>query len=78
MKGIIKGKYLGINEGVFNDKPFYTGLFLCKRDNDSSLYVEKVSIRKPDDFSKIKFGDDMEFEVDVSNYNGRMSIVYGK
>lgn len=75
MKAQIKGKFLAINEGIFNDKPYMTALVLTKVDDVSK--VEKIKIKDhKEEMKTLKFGADVDLTVDVSGGSFGMSVTY--
>lgn len=81
MKCLLKGKFLALNEGVFEDKITgqkydYATLLLLSYKYDQAI-VEKCSIKADlPKFRKLQFGDEISLECDVTNYNNKISIRY--
>lgn len=81
MKCLLKGKFLAVNEGVFEDKAtgkqYEYATLLLLTDKGGQAAVEKCSIKADlPKFKKLSFGDEISLECDVTNYNNKISIRY--
>lgn len=78
----VKGKFLCVNSGTFKDertgaeRPYNSALILCE--HNGLFNVEKVSLRSDvDSFKNLKFGQEVDFTVDVRVFNNKVSLSFG-